>query len=75
MSQPASAGARFRAALAAEKPLQVVGAINANHALLAQRAGYKAIYLSGGGVAAAPVACTFCRASPMRSIVSGWLRR
>ena len=52
MSQPPSAGARFRAALAAEKPLQVVGAINANHALLAQRAGYKAIYLSGGGVAA-----------------------
>ena len=39
MSQPASAGARFRAALAAEKPLQVVGAINANHALLARRAG------------------------------------
>lgn len=49
---PATAGARFRAALAAEKPLQVVGAINANHALLAQRAGFKAIYLSGGGVAA-----------------------
>ncbi|HEY3521685.1 MAG TPA: methylisocitrate lyase [Rhodanobacteraceae bacterium] len=48
----ASAGARFRAALAAEKPLQVIGAINANHALLARRAGYRAIYLSGGGVAA-----------------------
>ncbi len=47
-----SAGARFRAALTAEKPLQVVGAINANHALLAKRAGYRAIYLSGGGVAA-----------------------
>ncbi len=47
-----SAGARFRAAVAAEKPLQVPGAINANHALLAQRAGFKAIYLSGGGVAA-----------------------
>lgn len=47
-----SAGARFRAALAQEKPLQVVGAINANHALLAERAGFKAIYLSGGGVAA-----------------------
>ena len=47
-----SAGARFRAALAAESPLQIVGAINANHALLAQQAGYKAIYLSGGGVAA-----------------------
>ncbi|MFT4046213.1 MAG: methylisocitrate lyase [Solimonas sp.] len=49
---PASAGTRFRTALAAEKPLQVIGAINANHALLAKRAGYKAIYLSGGGVAA-----------------------
>ncbi|MEQ8033423.1 methylisocitrate lyase [Xanthomonas sp. WHRI 6106] len=51
-SYPASAGTRFRAALAAESPLQVIGAINANHALLAQRAGYQAIYLSGGGVAA-----------------------
>ena len=47
-----SAGAAFRAALQQESPLQVVGAINANHALLAQRAGFKAIYLSGGGVAA-----------------------
>ena len=47
-----SAGARFVQALADEKPLQIVGAINANHALLAQRAGYRAIYLSGGGVAA-----------------------
>lgn len=45
-------GARFRAALKAEQPLQVIGAINANHALLAKRAGYRAIYLSGGGVAA-----------------------
>ncbi|HEY1078041.1 MAG TPA: methylisocitrate lyase [Fontimonas sp.] len=52
MSSPSSAGARFRAALAAEKPLQIIGAINANHALLAKRAGFKAIYLSGGGVAA-----------------------
>ena len=47
-----SAGNRFRAALAAERPLQIPGAINANHALLAQRAGFRAIYLSGGGVAA-----------------------
>ncbi|SAK75742.1 2-methylisocitrate lyase [Caballeronia arationis] len=47
-----SAGANFRAAVAAEKPLQLIGAINANHALLAKRAGFKAIYLSGGGVAA-----------------------
>ena len=47
-----SAGARFRQALREESPLQVIGAINANHALLAKRAGYRAIYLSGGGVAA-----------------------
>jgi len=49
---PMSAGARFRAAMKAEKPLQCVGAINAYHARLAERAGYKAVYLSGGGVAA-----------------------
>lgn len=48
----ASAGARFRAALNEEKPLQIIGAINANHALMATQTGYKAIYLSGGGVAA-----------------------
>ncbi|CDW59491.1 Citrate synthase [Trichuris trichiura] len=47
-----SPGKAFRAALTKENPLQIVGTINANHALLAQRAGYQAIYLSGGGVAA-----------------------
>jgi methylisocitrate lyase len=47
-----SAGARFRAAVAAERPLQVPGAICAYHAILAERSGFKAIYLSGGGVAA-----------------------
>jgi len=47
-----TAGQRFRDAIAEEQPLQVIGAINANHALLAKRAGFKAIYLSGGGVAA-----------------------
>ena len=47
-----SAGARFRKALAEEKPLQVIGTICANHALMAKRVGYRAIYLSGGGVAA-----------------------
>jgi len=47
-----TAGAKFKQALADEKPLQIVGTINANHALLAKRAGYRAIYLSGGGVAA-----------------------
>lgn len=45
-------GQKFRQALADESPLQIPGAINANHALLARHAGYKAIYLSGGGVAA-----------------------
>jgi methylisocitrate lyase len=52
MSQSPSAGARFRAALAAESPLQVVGAITAYAGLMARRVGYKALYLSGGGVAA-----------------------
>ena len=47
-----SAGAAFKKALVEETPLQIVGTINANHALLAKRAGYRAIYLSGGGVAA-----------------------
>lgn len=52
MTVKSNPGQRFRDAVAAEHPLQVVGAINANHALLAKRAGFKAIYLSGGGVAA-----------------------
>src|SRR6202162_5404091 len=47
-----SPGAKFREALAAEKPLQVPGAICAYHAILAEKSGYLAIYLSGGGVAA-----------------------
>ena len=45
-------GSRFRAALAAERPLQIPGAICAYHAILAERSGFKAVYLSGGGVAA-----------------------
>jgi methylisocitrate lyase len=47
-----SAGAKFRQAVKDEKPLQVIGTINAYHARLAERSGYRAIYLSGGGVAA-----------------------
>ena len=47
-----SPGAKFRQALKDEKPLQVVGAINAYHAILAKASGYRAVYLSGGGVAA-----------------------
>jgi methylisocitrate lyase len=52
MTEIPSAGARFRAAVVAEKPLQVIGAINAYHAKLAEHTGYKALYISGGGVAA-----------------------
>ena len=52
MSNLITAGARFRAAIAQEKPLQIIGAINAYHAMLATQTGFKAIYLSGGGVAA-----------------------
>lgn len=52
MYQTLSAGLKFRQAVANEKPLQVVGTINANHALLAKRVGFKAIYVSGGGVSA-----------------------
>lgn len=51
MNEQSSPGRRLRSAVAAERPLQVVGAINAYCALLAQRAGYKALYLSGAGVA------------------------
>ncbi len=53
MAEQTSAGKRLRQALEAEKPLQVVGVINAYAALLAERAGFRALYLSGGGVAAA----------------------
>ncbi len=52
MTQTTSAGARFRAAIQTEKPLQIIGAINAYHAMLATQSGFKALYLSGGGVAA-----------------------
>jgi methylisocitrate lyase len=52
MESSQSPGAKLREALVIEKPLQVVGTINAYHALMAQRTGYRAIYLSGGGVAA-----------------------
>ena len=51
MTDQTSAGGRLRAALAAERPLQIVGAINAYSAMMAERVGYKALYLSGAGVA------------------------
>ena len=49
---PTSAGAKFRAAVAESQPLQVVGAITAYAAKMAEQTGFKAVYLSGGGVAA-----------------------
>ncbi|NKN34357.1 methylisocitrate lyase [Marichromatium bheemlicum] len=52
MSDTMTAGARLRLAVQEENPLQIVGAINAYHAMMAERTGYRAIYLSGGGVAA-----------------------
>ena len=52
MGESRSAGARFRAAVAEERPLQVVGSITAYAALMARRVGFRALYLSGGGVAA-----------------------
>lgn len=51
MTTPTTAGARFRRALEEERPLQVMGTINAYAAMMAERVGYRAIYLSGGGVA------------------------
>jgi methylisocitrate lyase len=51
MQETLSPGGRMRAAMAAERPLQIVGAINAYSAMLAERAGFRALYLSGAGVA------------------------
>jgi len=56
-----SSGARLRAAVEAEQPLQIVGAINAYHARMAERVGYRALYLSGGGVAAGSLGVTDVR--------------
>ena len=50
--KPVSAGARLRAAIAAEQPLQIVGTVNAYLARMAQRVGFKALYLSGGALSA-----------------------
>ncbi len=65
-----TAGARFRAALAAEKPLQVVGAINAYAARLAEATGFRAIYLSGGGAAANSLAVPDLGISTMEDVLT-----
>ena len=62
-------GARFTQALASESPLQIVGTINANHALLAKRAGYKAIYLSGGGISAGSLGVPDLGISSLQDVV------
>jgi len=53
MTDESTPGGRLRRAVAEERPLQVVGTINAYHAIMAEKVGYRALYLSGGGVAAA----------------------
>ena len=65
-----SAGARFRAALADESPLQVIGTINAYHAVMAKKCGYKAIYLSGSGVAAASMSLPDLGITTMDDVVT-----
>jgi methylisocitrate lyase len=69
-SAAGSAGARFRAALEAERPLQVVGAINAYTARLGERAGFRALYLSGGGVAANSLAIPDLGISTMEDVLT-----
>jgi methylisocitrate lyase len=64
-----TAGARFRAAVEAEKPLQVVGAINAYTARLAEATGFRALYLSGGGVAANSLAIPDLGISTMEDVL------
>lgn len=66
----ASAGARFRQAVIDEQPLQVMGAINAYHARLADRVGYKALYVSGGGVAAGSLGVPDLGISTMDDVVT-----
>jgi methylisocitrate lyase len=74
MNRPLSAGAIFRAAVQEEKPLQVVGTINAYTARLAERLGFRALYLSGGGVAASSLALPDLGISTMDDVLTD-LRR
>ncbi len=74
MTNPESQGARFRAAVKNEKPLQVVGAINAYAARMAERIGFKALYLSGGGVAASSLGVPDLGISTMDDVLTD-LRR
>lgn len=74
MTTPASPGARFRKALAEEKPLQVIGAINAYTARMAEATGFKALYISGGGVAANSLGMPDLGISTMDDVLTDALR-
>src|SRR3954452_1545070 len=71
---PQSAGAKLRAAITAEKPLQVVGAINAYTARMAEATGFRALYLSGGGVAANSLGMPDLGISTMEDVLIDVLR-
>lgn len=70
MNNTRSAGSRFRAAVAKEKPLQVVGALNAYAARLAERTGFQALYVSGGGVAAGSLGVPDLGISTMEDVLT-----
>lgn len=70
MNERSSAGTRFRIAVNQEKPLQVVGAINAYAARLAERAGFRALYVSGGGVAAGSLGLPDLGISTMEDVLT-----
>src|SRR5712691_3100970 len=69
-----SPGAKFRAAMKAERPLQCVGTINAYHARLAERTGYRSIYVSGGGGAAGSLGLPDLGIRTLHDVLTGALR-
>jgi methylisocitrate lyase len=71
MMEKKSAGARLRAAVVEERPLQIIGAINAYHARMAERVGYRALYVSGGGVAAGSLGVPDLGISALEGVQSG----
>ena len=74
MSEKSTPGARLRASVQEEHPLQVVGAINAYHAMMAERVGYRALYLSGGGVAAGSLGLPDLGISTLHDVLEDVLR-
>jgi methylisocitrate lyase len=74
MNQNLSAGSRLRTAVAEEHPLQIIGAINAYHALMAESVGYRALYISGGGVAAGSLGVPDLGISTLQDVLTDVLR-